>query len=356
MSPDTNNTIPKILVVDDVEMNRMVLRNIITDLGYIPILAEDGLQGLTIVEKFHPQLILLDVTMPQMDGFEFCSIIKNNPITREIPIIFISAVDETQEVVNGFALGGEDYITKPFVPEIVAAHLKLHLRLYDANRELLDMNRKLQISVQEQLGQIEKEKKRVLYALLRVVRENACYDERHMDRIRSNCRTLAQAMQLSPLYEQVISDSYVDTIELAAPLCDLGNIAIPTEILQKKSALTPEEFEIMKTHTTVGRKILEDVRNPGDYNDFIQMSVDIAQYHHENWDGSGYPMGRKGADIPLSAQIVYIISVYCALTEERMYRASFSKEKALEIMEEDVGVKFNPDIFSILKKVAKRFN
>lgn len=354
MNPNKNNNVPKILIVDDVEVNRFVLRDIIKDLGYIPILAENGIQGLKVVEKLHPQLILLDIAMPEMDGFEFCRIMKSSPLTRDIPIVFISAFDEAQEVVNGFALGGEDYITKPFIPEVVAARLKLHLKLYDTNKELLDINRKLQVSVQEQLKQIEEEKKRVLYALLRVVRENACYDERHMDRIRSNCRTLAQAMQMSPLYEQIISDNYVDTIELAAPLCDLGNIAVPTEILQKESALTPEEKAIMRTHTTIGSKILQDVKTPGDYNDFIQMSVDIAHFHHENWDGSGYPCGKKGIEIPLSAQIVYIVSAYCALTEDRKYRASFTKEEALDIMEADVGVKFNPDIFNILRKIARR--
>lgn len=356
MNQNKTHSIPRILIIDDVEVNRFVLRDIIKNLGYMPVLAESGVQGIKLVEKLHPQLILLDIAMPEMDGYEFCRIMKSSPLTRDIPIVFISAFDEAQEVVNGFALGGEDYITKPFIPEVVAARLKLHLKLYDTNKEMLDINRKLQVSVQEQLKQIEEEKKRVLYALLRVVRENACYDEMHMERIRSNCRTLAQAMQMSPLYEQVISDNYVDTIELAAPLCDLGNIAIPTDILQKTSTLTPEEMEIMKTHTTVGSKILTDVKSSGDYNDFIQMSIDIAHFHHENWDGSGYPCGKKGMDIPLSAQIVYIVSVYCALTEERMYRASYTKEEALDIMEADTGIKFNPDIFRILRKITRMLN
>ncbi len=356
MNANKNNEVPKILIIDDVKVNRFVLRDIIKDMGCMPILAENGVQGLKILEKFQPQLILLDIAMPEMDGFEYCQILKSNPMTRDIPVVFISAFDDASEVVKGFNVGGDDYITKPFVTEVVAARLKLQLKLYEANRERADLNRRLQVSVSEQLKQIEDEKKRVLYTLLRVLRENAGYDEHHMDRLRINCRTLAQAMQMSPLYEQLISDNYVDTIELAAPLCDLGNIAIPTDILQKKSALTPEEMEIMKNHTTIGGQILEDVKSPGDYNDFIQMSIEIAKYHHENWDGSGYPCGIKEEDIPLSAQIVYIVSVYCALTEERMYRASFSKEEALEIIEVDAGVKFNPDIFKIMKKIARRLN
>lgn len=350
----TNNVVPKILVVDDVEVNRFVLRDIIKDMGYMPILAENGIQGLKIVEKCCPQLILLDIAMPEMDGYEFCKIIKESAMTRDIPIVFISAFDKPEDVVNGFAVGGEDYITKPFIPEVVKARLKLHLRLYDTNKEMMEINRQLQASVTEQLKQIEEEKKKVLYVLLRVAKENAYYDESHMNRIRNNCKILAQAMQLSPLYEHIISDTYVDTIELAAPLCDLGNIAIPTNILQKQTALTPEEMEIVKTHTIVGYRILSDVKSTGDYNDFIQMSMDIAQYHHENWDGSGYPCGKKEDEIPLAAQIVSIVSAYCALTEDRMYRTSFTKEEALNIIEEDTGVKFNPDIFKILSKIFRR--
>ncbi len=351
---DDKKNVPRVLIVDDVETNRFVLRNIISDMGYMPILAENGMQALKLVERMQPQLILSDIAMPQMDGYEFCKIMKSDPLTRDIPIIFISAFDETEDVIRGFEYGGEDYITKPFIPEVVKVRVTLHLKLYDANKDLMETNRMLKTSVSEQLKQLEQEKKRVLYALLRVARENACYDEEHMERICYNCKILSQAMQLSNLYENSISDAYIETIELAAPLCDLGNVAIPTDILQKTSKLTENEIEVIKTHTTVGAKILEDVKAPGDYNDFIQMSIDIAKYHHENWDGTGYPNGLRGKEIPLAAQIVSVISEYCALTEDRNYRKAFEKENALKIIQEEAGVKFNPNVVDILKKIFRQ--
>lgn len=353
---NANKEIPRILIVDDVEANRFALRDIILDMGYQPILTENGVQALKMVERYPLQLIILDIAMPVMDGYEVCRIVKENADTREIPIIFISAFDDPSDIEKGFALGGEDYITKPFIPEVVKARIGVHLKLYEANRSLMEINRQLQISVNEKLKQMEHEKKNVLYALIRVARENACYDEQHMERLSYNCRILAEAMQLSSLYGHLISDAYVDTIELAAPLCDLGNVAIPTDILQKADSLTAEESKVMQTHTTIGARILRDIEAAGDYNDFIKMSIDIANYHHENWDGSGYPTGIRGEEIPLSSQIVAVVSEYCALTEKRIYRQVYDKEEAFLIMQDDVGVKFNPDIFQILQKIFRQLH
>lgn len=349
--------ISRILIVDDVEENRFVLRDIIRDMGYLPILTENGIQALKMVERFRPQLIISDVAMPQMDGYEFCRHIKENADTRDIPIVFISAFDDPADIVRGFNLGGEDYITKPFIPEVVKARVGVHLKLAETNRNMMEINRQLHVSVTEQLRQIEIEKKNILYALLRVARENACYDENHMERLSYNCRILAEAMQLSADYGHLISDAYVETMELAAPLCDLGNVAIPTDILQKEeSPLLPEESVIMQSHTTVGARVLRDIKNEGDYNDFLQISIDIANYHHENWDGSGYPCGLKGSEIPLSAQIVAVVSEYCALTEGRSYRTPYSEEEALSIMEKEAGEKFSPDIFQILRKIYRQLH
>lgn len=345
----------RILIVDDVEANRFVLRDIIVEMGYQPILTANGVQALKILERHRPHLIILDIAMPEMDGYEFCQIMKANPDTREIPIIFISAFDDPADVVKGFNLGGEDYITKPFIPEVVKARVSLHLKLYEASQKMQQLNRQLQASITAQLDQMENEKRNVLYALTSVARENACYDELHMERLKYNCRILTEAMQLSPQYDSVISDTYIETMELAAPLCDLGNVAIPINLLQKKEALTKEEMEIMKTHTIVGTKILKDI-NPEENNDFVKMSIEIANYHHENWDGTGYPEGKKENEIPLPAQIIAVASDYCALTEHRTYREAYDKEEALGIMEQDVGRKYNPEIFQILRRIAKQLH
>ncbi|MBQ9928459.1 MAG: response regulator [Lachnospiraceae bacterium] len=348
--------IPRILIVDDVEANRFILKDVIADMGYCPILAENGIQALKMIQHIKPQLIVLDIAMPEMDGYEVCSKLKEDPLTKDIPIIFISAYDDPNDIVKGFTYGGEDYITKPFIPEVVKARVGMHLKLYEANKDILEMNRQLQVSVNEQLKQIEAERRSVLYALIRVAREHACYDDEHMEKVSYNCRKLAEAMQLSSMYGHLISDNYVDTIELAAPLCDLGNMAIPTDILQKQGKLDPEEKEVMYTHTTIGAQILEDVGAAGNNNAFIQMAIDIAHYHHESWDGSGYPEGIKNDEIPLAAQIVSVASDYSALTEDRTYRKAYSQEQAIEIMELVAGKKYNPDIFWIMKKIVRQLH
>ena len=346
----------RILIVDDVEANRFILRDIIQELGHQPILTESGAQAFKMVQRIRPQLIILDIAMPEMDGYEVCKILKSDPELKDIPIIFISAFDEPEDIVKGFSLGGEDYITKPFVAEVVKVRVSMHLKLYDTNRRMAELNRQMQVSIAEQLKQMEVERKSILYALIRIARENACYDEVYMERLSYNCRILTEAMQLSELYSHLISDNYIDTMELAAPLCDLGNLAIPTNILQKQGALNPEENAIMRTHTTIGARILQDIGGVGQDNRLIKIAVEIARYHHENWDGSGYPEGKKEDEIPLSAQIVAVVGTYCALTERRTYRDSFTKEEAFEIMEKDAAKKFNPNIFGIIKKIARQLH
>ena len=349
MNPGNGNG-AKILIVDDLELNRILLEEIIGRMGCHSVLAESGEEALRIVGESLPDLILSDISMPGMDGYELCRILKGNKRTGNIPVIFISANDEPEDIVTGLNLGGADYITKPFVPEIVQARVGVHLRLHRADREVQEMNRRLQASVTEQLRQMEQEKKDVLYALASIAARNSCYKKEHIERLSRNCSILAQGMQLSPLFEDKVSDACIDTVELAAPLCDIGNIGIPLELLRKAEALDAGEMAIVQTHTTIGAKLLGDLHVGSDYNDFVRMAVDIAHYHHENWDGSGYPEGLAGEAIPLAAQIVSIVQAYCALTDKKHY----SREEAFRILEGEAGIKFNPDIFRICRKISRQ--
>lgn len=345
---------PKVLIVDDVDTNRFVLKDIISDMGYQPILTENGEQALKIVQKFQVKLIISDIAMPVMDGYEFCEKMKSDPETRGIPIIFISAFDDPTDVVKGFQLGGADYITKPFVPEVVKARVELHMNLVENNRNMAELNRKLQTALQEQRIQLEREKRGILFALLRVARENAAYDVKHMERLSQNCRLLAEAMQLSPQFDTVISDSFVETIAEAAPLCDLGNIAIPTDVLQKEGNLNEEETSTMHSHTSIGARILADIEDDSDYNGSLEMAEYIAHYHHENWNGTGYPENLQGDEIPLEAQIVAVAGAFCSLTEWRTFRSAYSRESALDIMRKEAGIKYNPHIYEILFKISRQ--
>lgn len=340
----------KVLIVDDLEPNRLVLEEIIKNMNCVPVLAESGKQALELVKEHTPQIVLTDISMPEMDGYELCRRLKARESTRSIPIIFISAFDKPQDIVEGFRLGGADYITKPFIAELVQARVGVHLRLYEAGRSLSEMNRRLQISVSEQLRQMELEKKNVLYALANIAAKNSLYKDDYLERLKYNCRILAQGLQLSPLFENQISDTFIETIELAAPLSDIGNIGIPMEILRKKTDLTEEEIAIKQEHTNIGAKLLSDLQVSNDYNDFISTSIDIAHYHHENWDGSGYPSGLAGEEIPLPAQIVSVVEMYCILTEKN----SRSREEALDIMRREAGHRFNADIFGICDKISRQ--
>lgn len=342
----------KILIIDDVEINRFILEEIVSNMGCCPILAESGKQALEKIKEGIPQLVLTDISMPEMDGYELCRILKSREDTKNIPIVFISAFDDPQDIVEGLFLGGEDYITKPFIPEVVQARVGVHLRLHDANQKLMEMNRHLQVSVNEQLKQLEQEKKNILYALANIVVESSDYQKERLERLKHNCRTLAQAMQLSPVFEDKVSDTFIDTIELAAPLCDIGNIGIPTEILKKETELTEEETAIVQSHTDIGAKFLKELYVNNDYNDFISTAMDIVQYHHENWDGSGYPKGLSKDEIPLGAQIVSLMERYCALTDNN----DCSREDALAEMEKEAGTKFNPEIYKICSKILRQLS
>lgn len=348
-----DGNVPKetVLIVDDVESNRMILGEIIKDMGCCSVLAESGEAALKMVDECQPKLILTDISMPGMSGYELCRVLKSSEKTKNIPVVFISAFDDPHDIVEGFQIGGEDYITKPFIPEVVQARVGVHLRLHVAKWELMEMNRKLQISVSEQLKQMEQEKKNILYALADIAAKNSPYDGNYMERLRKNSRTLAQAMQLSPLFEEKISDTYIDTIEIAASLCDIGNIGVSKEILQKDTELTPEETAVLQSHTDIGAKLLKDLRGSDDYNDFVSISADIASCHHENWDGSGYPKGLEGNEIPLAAQIVSLTADFCTLTDA----GKNSREDAVAIIKKDAGVKFNPDILNIFCKISRQF-
>ncbi len=338
------------LIVDDLEVNRVVLEEIISNMGCSPFLAESGETALNMVKKISFQLILTDISMPGMDGYELCRRLKKNDKTMNIPVVFISAFDNPKDIIDGFLLGGEDYITKPFISEIVQARVGVQLRLYEAKQELIELNRKLQVSVDEQLEQMEQEKKNILYALANISYQVCGYTKEHTDRLSKNCRILAQGMQLSPMFEDKISDAYVDTIELAAPLCDIGNIAVPGNILKRKRELTEEENALLKNHTNIGAEFLRALYANNDYNDFVSVSIDIIRHHHENWDGSGYPDALKKEQIPLAAQIVSIMEEYCTLTDNK----DISGEKAFQIMKSNSGIKFNPDIFNICHKILRQ--
>ncbi len=345
----------RILVVDDVENSREMLSDMIESMGYLTCQCADGEEALIEVDKFNPDIIITDMYMPGMDGIDLCEKLKANPLTRDIPVIFASA-DGMDILQEGFKKGGIDYISKPYYPEMIRARIGLHLKLKKSQEELAEVNRMLQASVKEQLKQIEKEKKNVLYALTRVIKENSTFDEEHSERIAYNCKILSEALQLTRDYAGDISDTFIEIIEIAAPICDLGNVGIPDEFFTKETTLTEEERAIVEKHTILGGKIVEDILKVEKDNEFLNMSCEIATNHHEYYNGMGYPNGKKRDEIPLAAQIVSVVSAYCAMTEKRPYREAYSPKEAAAMIKEMSGIKYTPQICDVLELIVNQLH
>ena len=294
--------------------------------------------------------------MPEMDGYEFCERLKENPITRDIPIIFISAADSSEDKVRGFKLGAVDYIAKPFEVTEVTMRVKNHLKLYEMQQELELSNRRLHSVIGSQARRIEEEQKNILYALAALGEEQGSGAGHHLDNVAYNCRLLAQSLQFSPGFSEEISEAFIDTIEVASRLHDIGKIQTPCRIRVAHDSFETENPEVLERHVEQGTAILEKVNASTTENSFLPMAIEIARYRYANWDGSGYPKGLKGKNIPLSARITAIIDIYDDLLEGKHGQDSDKKAESLRIIEEGSGTFFDPEIVEVFLKVQKQLH
>ncbi|MDF2537751.1 MAG: response regulator receiver modulated metal dependent phosphohydrolase [Herbinix sp.] len=346
----TYNT-PNILIVDDINANLLVLAEMIRNSGYIARPVTSVRQAMSAIEVLTPHLILLDITMPEIDGFEFCSILKKNANTKEIPIIFISALNSTSDKIRGYQMGAVDYISKPFEVEEVTLRINTHLKYYRMQQELEVYNKKLYKIINDQIRKLYEEQKNVLYALTRLTAQRDIAEEVHLERVGKNSRLLALCMQLFPQYENEITNSFIETIELTAPLHDIGMIAISDDIWHRAWNLNPEEQDILKTHCEIGANTLKDIYLNNENNEFIRMAINIASFHHENWDGTGYPKGLAGNEIPMCARIVSIINDYDILISERSYKNAFTHDDSVKLINDNAGMKYDPEIVHVFNKI-----
>lgn len=346
--------VPNILVVDDINANLVVLTEMIKNAGYIARPVTGARQALSAIEALPPNLILLDISMPEMDGFEFCAVLKKNVNTRDIPIIFISALSSTEDKIKGFKLGAVDYIAKPFEVEEVTLRINTHLKIYKMQQELEIYNKKLYKIINDQIRKIYEEQKNTLHALAKLSTKRVCDNNGHLDRVGKNSKLLAMSLQLSPTYKEQISNSFIDSIELAAPLHDIGKIGISDRLLYSDRTLTPKETELIKSHTQIGADTLREIYSYNEHNDFIRMAIDIAQNHHERWDGSGYPNRRKGTEIPLSARITAIIDAYDVAFIHNTKSSENPHMDSVSFIQEGAGTQFDPDIVNIFLRIQNQ--
>lgn len=344
-----------IMVVDDTPGNLNLLREMLRAQDYRVLAFPDGRMALAAAAKNPPDLILLDVDMPEINGFEVCERLRADEALKEIPVIFISAMTEIKDKVRAFAVGGMDYVIKPFQFEEVHSRVETHLRLRKLQAELKRHNHHLAELVQEKVREISESQLATIHALSRLTESRDDQTGSHIERTQSFCRLLAEQLRQNPRYAEIIDDTFVDNIYHASPLHDIGKVGIPDSILLKPDKLTPEEFEIMKGHVVIGVKTLQTVLSKYPQNTFLAMGIDIAQGHHERWDGSGYPVGQAGEAIPLSARIMAIADVYDALLAKRPYKKPFTHEKSVEIIQEGAGTHFDPSAVDAFLVIADTF-
>ena len=348
--------IATVLVVDDTPDNLSLMGGLLRDHYQVKV-ANQGEKALKIAQgEQPPDLILLDIMMPGMDGYEVCRRLKANLHTRDIPVIFLTARADMEDERQGLALGAVDYITKPISPPILLARVATHLALKASADFLRDKSAYLEREVALRTLEVQAIQDVTIMAMTSLAETRNNETGNHIRRTQLYVKALAEHLRDHPRFAHVLTDRMVDLLYKSAPLHDIGKIGIPDAILLKPGKLTVEEFEIMKTHTTLGRNAIEEAeRRLGMRVAFLSVSKEIAYSHQEKWDGSGYPEGLKGDAIPVSARLMAVADVYDALISKRVYKPAFPHEQACATIVKGRGTHFDPDMVDAFVAIAQDF-
>ena len=332
-----------ILIVDDSELNRVMLAAMLGE-NYEILEASDGIEALSVIQKYETSidLVLLDIVMPGMDGFEVLKVMNQKHWIDTIPVIMISAENDTSYMEKAYELGATDYIKRPYESYIIHRRITNTLMLYEKQKRLLNM-------VEEQIYEKEKNNSMMINILGHIVEFRNGESGPHVHHVQTMTRLLLQCL-MNKTNSYNLTDEDVLIISTASALHDIGKIMIDEKILNKPGKLTKEEFEIMKTHSMLGASILKELPTY-QKKTLVSVAYEICRWHHERYDGKGYPDGLKGEEIPISAQVVALADVYDALTSERCYKKAFSKEKAMEMILDGQCGAFNPLLLECLKDI-----
>ena len=346
---------PTILAVDDTRENLMVIGQLLQPYYHVRV-ANSGPRALKAVASSpRPDLILLDVMMPEMDGYEVIAELRADPQTHDIPVIFVTAIDTDEDEELGLSLGAVDYVTKPIKPAILLARVRAHLELKQARDWLVDQNGYLEAEVRRRMADNELIKDVSLHSLALLAEKRDNETGNHLHRTQAYIETLMERLCSHPRFAPELANAAQrQRIAKAAPLHDIGKVGIPDAILLKPGKLTAEEFEIMKTHAAIGADTIGEAikrvshRAGGETMDaplaFLDTARQIAGGHHEKWDGSGYPKGLAGEAIPVAARLMALADVFDALISRRHYKEAFPLERTVGIITEGRGNHFDPDI------------
>ncbi len=345
-----------ILIVDDTPDNIALLSALLKD-QYKTKIATSGMKALQIARtEPYPDLILLDVMMPEVDGYDTCRRLKASPETAEIPIIFLTAKTQVEDEEMGLKLGAVDYITKPISPPILFARVATQLNLKSAREMLQNQNYHLEKLVCDRTSQLTLMQDATIMAMASLAETRDNETGNHIRRTQNYVAALARQLQSHPRFSSVLTDENIALLYKSAPLHDIGKVGIPDHILLKPGKLTADEFEIMKLHTVYGRDTIISVEKYiGGSNDFLTFAREIAYSHQEKWDGSGYPENLKGEEIPVSARLMAVADVYDALISKRVYKPAFSHQEAIDIMRKGHGTHFDPDVLDAFFEIEEEF-
>lgn len=339
-----------ILVVDDLDENIRLLTTLLRTRGYETHTAHSGLEALEEVERVRPDAVVLDLVMPELDGFEVCRTLKNDTRTSHIPVIIVTGSADHETNVKALEMGADDFLTRPIDAALLDARIRNVVRakamqeeLINYKQQLEEYNGQLESRIDERTAELERTQHLVVFSLARLAESRDPETGQHLERMRRYARELALTLASRRKYEQAITDDFIDEIFHSAPLHDIGKVGIPDRILLKPGKLTTYEFDVMKTHAVIGGDTLHAADAQAGRS-FLTMGREIAYFHHERWDGGGYPEGRSGQDIPLSARIVALADVYDALTSRRPYKRAFTHEESKQIILEGRGAHMDPAV------------
>ena len=347
---------PTILVVDDTPDN-LILMSSLLKTDYKVKIANSGEKALRVASSATPpDLILLDIMMPGMDGYEVCQRLKREPNTMNIPVIFLTAKSEMEDEKKGLELGAVDYITKPISPPIVLARVKNHLALKAMEEFLRDQNAFLELEVAKRTREVIAIQDVTILAMASLAETRDSDTGNHIRRTQHYVKALAEKLRNHPQFAWFLTEGNISMLFKSAPLHDIGKVGIPDRILLKPGRFEPEEFEIMKTHTTLGRDAIVHAENAlGIKVDFLTFAKSIALSHQEKWNGSGYPEGLAGEDIPIAARLMAVADVYDALISRRVYKEGMPHEKAVQIMIDGRGTHFDPHMLDAFIEIQEEF-
>lgn len=346
---------PTVLIVDDEVANLSLVSAILRD-HYQLRIAKDGARAITQTQHEPPDLILLDILMLGISGYDVCRLLKADSLTRHIPVIFLTSQADTQDEQLGLALGAVDYITRPINPGILLSRVRAHLADAAYRRTERVNNAYLEYEVLKRTRQLSAMQDLTTLAMASLSETRDVDTGKHLRRTQNYVRALANQLRRKGLHQAFLSDEVVEFLYKCAPLHDIGKVGIPDRILLKPGRYEPEEFEIMKRHPTLGRDALQSAYSmAGDSSGFFEIAMELVYGHHEKWDGSGYPQGLAGTDIPLAARIMALADVYDALISTRIYKPGMRHEDAAEIIVQGSGTHFDPDLVEAFLELAFEF-